>query len=153
MKRRGTTTDAVSKAEQPIGPGDPPAPPGATDWVSDPSVNRKLDQAAAASVTAGREAARGLGGTAVFADDVKNTDAGDSLTVTIGKEIIFPVKFNGVEVGPLSMTVRIRVGETAGQAYTRARIVLEHLFETEFAVRIKDFIAHVDEARKQARPE
>lgn len=153
MKRRSTSTAAVSPAEQPTGPSDPPAPAGARDWTADTSVNRNLEQAAVASVTAGREAAHGLGTTSVFADDVKNTDAGDSLTVTIGKEIIFPVKFNGVEVGPLSMTVRVRAGETAGQAYTRARIVLEHLFETEFAVRMKDFIAHVAEARVQARTE
>src|SRR5690349_15140793 len=124
MKRR--TPGAVSHTEQAPGPSDPKPPAGGTDWVSPPAeppanVNRELERAAATHVTEGRKQPSDG-----WADDVRNTDAGDSITVTIGKEILYPVKFNGVEVGPLSMTVRIRQGETAGKAYERARVVLEH---------------------------
>jgi hypothetical protein len=156
MRRRTdpTATPATAQPAHPV----PPLAPGAHDWVSPPAspeaipaarvpdLRRQADAAATRS-----EKVAGLAPGP--AGDVLRMSAGDTLTVTMGKELIFPVKFNGFEVGPLSTTVTVRDGETPAHAYDRARGVLEQLYAAEFDLQLAQFVEHVDRARQKARPE
>ena len=72
---------------------------------------------------------------------------GASITVTIGKTNLCPVKYNGFDVGPLSMTVKVGRMETPVQAYQRARLLLTELYEAEFSLRLQDFKRHLEAAR------
>lgn len=152
MRRR---TDPTATAPQ-----NPTTPlqPGTHDWVSPPPAGEAALQAARVPDLrrqAERTAANGekvvpAGG---HAGNAAALDEGDVLTVTMGKEVIYPVKYNGFEVGPLSMTVTVRKGETAASAYDRARGVLEQLYETELDLQLKQFVEHLDKARAQVRGE
>lgn len=153
MRRR---TDAATQAPaQPANPT-PPLQPGAHDWVSPPPTPSATpaQQSAAipaaqvrAQIDAEKQRAKGA------SDSTTIVDAGDSIEVTIGRSIIYPVKFNGLEVGPLTMSVRVRQGETPGQAWSRARSVLEELYQAELDLRLKEFVDNLDEARKRVRNE
>lgn len=88
------------------------------------------------------------------AADPHAVSVGDLLTITIGKEVYYPggrEKFNGFEVGPLAMTVTVRQGESAAQAWARCRTVLEHLHQAEIQLRITEFTDHFEQARKSIR--
>lgn len=78
-------------------------------------------------------------------------DAGDLLTVTMGKETFFPEKFNGFDVGPLTVSVTIRNGESAAKAWVRARSVLEQLYFAEFDLRVQEYMEHIGKARLTVR--
>lgn len=152
-------------------PAEAPAPAGSYDWVSPPATTGEpaggtiVERPAPAGATEAEKiaaarvpdlrasAARHSADPNVvpLANQPSALDAGDSLTVTMGKEILYPVKFNGVEVGPLSATVRIRPGETAAQAWGRARGVLEQLFEAEFDLQVKQLADHLGRARDRVR--
>jgi len=71
---------------------------------------------------------------------------GDTLTVVIGAETYYPVKFNGFTVGPLSATTVIRPDEKAGDAYSRVHRYLSVLFETELQIKRQQFKARLGEA-------
>lgn len=45
----------------------------------------------------------------------------------LGKQIIYPVKFNGYEVGELEALVSLEPGETVGDAYRRVMPQLREL--------------------------
>jgi hypothetical protein len=128
-------------------------PEGAYDWTTTdgPSSGAHAPQApqsaAIPAATVMAMQVRGDAGSATAAS------AGDELTVTIGKSSLFPVRYNGLEVGPLSMSVRLRQGETPAEAYGRARAVLEELYQAELDLRLKEFVDHLDEARKRVRGE
>lgn len=158
MRRRSDQVQTPTTPVQPTTPAVGAATPAAgTDY----NWTTQNNPATAAGVPAGRAkgaaealmltlTSRGMAGPA---EEPRNNDEGDEITVTIGKEIYYPggtQKFNGFEVGPLTASVRIRPGESAAQAWVRARSVLEHLYEAEVQVRIEEFTEHLDEARKQA---
>lgn len=71
---------------------------------------------------------------------------GDSFTVTHGKEVFTPIKFHTYEVGPLSVSVTIRKGESVTDAYTRARRFLETAFQAEFELKKRDYFARMDQS-------
>ena len=154
MRRRG------EPPKQPDARPDPPPKPGGVDWVSDPSSSSKAPEGLAGDIASGR--AQGV----VTASKVAPTDGpaaladlvtmGDQLLVTLGKEVYYPggaQKFNGFEVGPMSITVSVRKNESAAQAWVRGRTVLEQLFEAELVLRIDEFVEHLDKARKTVRGE
>ena len=160
MRRRGEPPAQPKPEERP----DPPPRPGGVDWVSNPpdAPATKDDERnkLTGSTVIGRKqgelcaAAMGFGSTAAEVPNMLGE--GDQLLVTIGKETYYPggaQKFNGFEVGPMSVTVTIRKNETAAQAWVRGRSVLENLFEAELVLRIDEFVAHLDQARKTVRGE
>lgn len=73
---------------------------------------------------------------------------GDTITLTKGREVLQPFSYNVFEVGPIALTVHIREGESFADAYVRASVALEELFEAEFEIRLKSFRDHVTQARK-----
>lgn len=83
------------------------------------------------------------------AGDPLNVDPGTELLVTIGVQTFFPIQFNGFAVGPFSLTVRIRDGESIAKAYARARAQLEELFETEYQIQSNSFRDRVRDARSK----
>jgi len=70
--------------------------------------------------------------------------AGATITVTIGKEVFWPVKHNGFEVGPISVAITVGTGESARDAYVRARTVAATMFEAEFELRRVQFFNHLE---------
>src|SRR4051812_39835594 len=50
---------------------------------------------------------------------------GDTVSITWGRECFAPIRFHSVEVGPFSVTVTVRPGETGGQAWERGRAYLQ----------------------------
>lgn len=60
---------------------------------------------------------------------------GDTFTLTSGAET-YPVGGGGqFTVGPLSATVTLRQGEIPEEVYKRARVMVEVMFEAEFALK------------------
>lgn len=78
-------------------------------------------------------------------------DEGDLLTVTFGKETINPIKFNTFEVGPFSLSVCVRKGESSADAHSRARLALAQIFEAELTLKLQEFAEHVMKARDVVR--
>lgn len=149
MRRRGEPAPAVTPRS------DPPPRPDGVDWVSDPGV---APAGLAGDVALGRMQGEYSAAKVVPTDGPaalpELVSAGDQLLVTMGKEVYYPggaQKFQGFEVGPMSITVSIRKGESGAQAWVRGRSVLEHLFEAELKLRIAEFVEHLDVARKTVR--
>ena len=61
---------------------------------------------------------------------------GDELTYCCGKELFTPVKYNAVEIGPFTVKVSVKEGESGRQAAERARAAVNALWEAEFAKRL-----------------
>lgn len=90
------------------------------------------------------------GEAAGHADALSGLGPGDVVTVTKGKEVFFPVKFNGFDVGPLSATTVIREGEDSGEAYSRARSSLEVLFRVEYELAAKEYFERLADVQARA---
>jgi hypothetical protein len=73
------------------------------------------------------------------------------LTVTWGREHVQPVQFCGLDLGPFSMTVRVRAGETTQAAASRAFSALDVIAEAEYRRKLPQFLARVREAGLAAR--
>jgi hypothetical protein len=99
------------------------------------------------TVVTGRENA---GGTPQAVGDSDALGAGDTLTVTIGSETFCPVKYHPYVVGPLSVSVRVREGESGFDAYQRAREFLTKLVQVEFEVRTKEMFGRIRQAAASA---
>lgn len=113
---------------------DTPAPHPEVTAASRREANREAVRAARFDVpasTAGRE--------------------GDRVLVTIGKQILYPVKYNGFEVGPLSLEVQLDPGETFEAAYQRARLVLAQLFEAEYDLQLRAFKDRLEHSRQSMK--
>lgn len=54
------------------------------------------------------------------------------ITVTLGKMVFYPVKYNGFEVGPISMTVELGPDDDVVERTAEVRGMLIGLFEAEF---------------------
>lgn len=155
MRKREATQQAPAKPH----PGTP-LPEGAHDWVSPPPATAATlaDRVASERVDPLRAAVNAAVAVnpskpGTPAGDPSLVDEGDRLRVVIGRETFSPVKYNTFDVGPLEMTVTVRRGESAADAFLRARVVLEQLFDAELATRIREFVDHLDEARKRVRAE
>jgi hypothetical protein len=68
-----------------------------------------------------------------------NLDEGDSLTVTYGEEVFAPVQYNNMRLGPFSVTITVRSGETATRAFKRAHDLLETMADRAFEAKIQGF--------------
>ena len=66
---------------------------------------------------------------------------GTKLLVTWGKELLQPVSFNSLSIGPFDMVVVIRDGETPMQAYKRAMVHLTAIAAADLEVRLPAFRA------------
>ena len=78
-------------------------------------------------------------------------DDGDEVSWTAGKETFCPVKFHGFEVGPVTVTTRVRPRETAADAIARAKAVATAAWEAEFEEKLKLHLERVREAAGTAR--
>lgn len=117
-----------------------PTPPSHTIEAYNSDLQKRADEMA--SLLAQNKAPKSGADNAVGA-----TYDGAAVTVTIGKTNLCPVKYNGFDVGPLSMTVKVGRTETPVEAYQRARLVLTELYEAEFSLRLQDFKRHLEAAR------
>lgn len=84
-------------------------------------------------------------------DGAIECNEGDVITLTIGPETYFPIRFNGFAVGPITMSTRVSIGESGRQAYLRLKRALEALLREEFETAAKRFFARSTEA-KAMRP-
>jgi hypothetical protein len=64
---------------------------------------------------------------------------GEEVEVTRGKETFFPVKFNGFDVGPISVRVVRREEETGEEAYIRAATSAAVMFQAEFDLKLAQY--------------
>jgi hypothetical protein len=78
----------------------------------------------------------------------KPSEVGDWVEATAGKELFFPIKFQSFEVGPITVGVHTREGETYATAFMRASLAAEELFEAEFEVKLRGFADRVKRARE-----
>ena len=136
MRRRNEVAPQETKPAE-TRAAEPAAPAGAYDWTTQDSPPKKA--AVELSKTA---AAVELGGPAA-----QPVASGMLFTLTMGKTTLFPVKFEGFEVGPISATVTVKEGETYGDVWQRARAALEQLYEAEFDLRLREFQEHAVKAR------
>ena len=93
-----------------------------------------------------------LGLASAFKQDVgavmqNAVDEGDSVEISIGKSVLWPIKFNGFEVGPITLSVRVRKGETIADAYSRARLSAAVLFQAEYDIKLLEFEGQLAAAR------
>jgi len=101
----------------------------------------------------------GLGGTSTASDMARGmrvklkdaridaADPGDVITVTRGAERYCPVKYNGFDVGPVSVTVTVREGESHAEAYMRATATCDVLMQVEFDIKLKEFRDRLEKGR------
>jgi hypothetical protein len=75
-------------------------------------------------------------------------DGFEELTVTWGREHVQAVQFCGFDVGPFSLTVRLRDGESVESAYERAQARLSKVAEVEFSRKLRE---HLDRVRRAAQ--
>lgn len=73
--------------------------------------------------------------------------SGTTITVTLGREVFSPVQYSTIEVGPISLTTPLAHGETPEQAYTRARSALTVIYETEFQVKLNEYLGRQKRTR------
>lgn len=81
---------------------------------------------------------------------VEGLQAGDRLGVSIGKETYFPIKFNGFDVGPVSIETTVREGESGADAYLRVRGAAEAIFQAEYEVKVKDYFDRLRKTGERA---
>jgi hypothetical protein len=77
--------------------------------------------------------------------------AGEVLEITLGKTTIFPVKFNGFEVGPFTIRGELRPGESYAAGYTRLRSILRDLMSAEIDARQAEYFAILESADRAKR--
>lgn len=75
----------------------------------------------------------------------------EELTVTWGRQHVQPVQYQGMDVGPFSLTLRLREGETLQQAYNRGMARLEEMARRDYEHRLPKFIDRIRDAVSQAR--
>jgi hypothetical protein len=78
----------------------------------------------------------------------QDLDEGDALTVTLGKELFSPVRYHSFEVGPITVTIKVRSGEASDDAFMRAHRILDVMFEAEFDLKRKQFAERMVESGK-----
>jgi len=72
-------------------------------------------------------------------------DDGGAIEVACGKETFFPIKYNGFDVGPVTVRTQIRAGETARQACARAAAAARVMFASEFDLKLGDYLDRLGE--------
>lgn len=79
-------------------------------------------------------------------------EAGAEVTVTWGKEYFQLIQFNGFDVGPISLTTRVREGETVGQAVARAAAALETAAQAEYQRKSRGHVARLRDLKALVTP-
>lgn len=75
---------------------------------------------------------------------------GDEVAFTVGREGFTPVKFHTFEVGPFTVTTKVREGETGAEAVARARVAAQAIFDAEYKRKLDAYLDHVREASETA---
>lgn len=78
-------------------------------------------------------------------------DVADEIRWTAGKETFCPVKFHAFDVGPVTVTVRLRSGETARAAIERAITVARAAWDEEYQAKLAGHLERIREAAGAAR--
>ena len=71
---------------------------------------------------------------------------GEPIDVTWGREHVQPVQYNGMDIGPFSMTTKIRKGETPVSAAARAMLQLDAIAQNEFKTKLPAFLQRIRDA-------
>lgn len=69
--------------------------------------------------------------------------AGDQFTLTSGRETFAVGERGGFDVGPVTASITVRENEHPSAAYSRARILVEQLYEAEFLLKRKNYFARL----------
>lgn len=72
---------------------------------------------------------------------------GTKMTIGFGGERLQAVQYCSVEIGPFSVEVLSREGETGEQLYTRGKAMVEEIAEREFEDKVK---GHMERIRRTA---
>jgi len=72
---------------------------------------------------------------------------GGILTIALGQETFSPMAYNTFSVGPITLSVQLK-DANIGAAYTKARSVLEEIFQVEFECKAQAFFARRAELQK-----
>lgn len=75
--------------------------------------------------------------------DNEDRKGGEQVTVTLGVEKFAPVQYQSFDVGPFSLTVTSRPGETVEEAALRGLASLRAVQRKDFEVRSKEFLERV----------
>ncbi len=73
------------------------------------------------------------------------------LLVTWGREHVQPVQFQGMDIGPFAMTVRVQSGESPAEVYRRTMVVLDQLAEANYQQKLPRFLERVKDSSSGAR--
>lgn len=79
---------------------------------------------------------------------------GDVVRWVAGKQLLSPIQYFSFEVGPIEAAVTVQIGETAAEAYQRARAAAEQAFEIAYADALEKhlrLVAHAAQATAEAR--
>lgn len=71
--------------------------------------------------------------------------AGDEVRVQIGPEVFSPIRYHTFTVGPVSVSTKVRPGESAEEAHVRAWSIAEVAFEAQFSTCLQQFLDRVRE--------
>ena len=75
-------------------------------------------------------------------------DDGDEVSWTAGRETFCPVKFHSFEVGPVTVTTRVRPRESAKEAIARAKAVALDAWPAEYEAKLAGHLARIRDAAK-----
>lgn len=80
-----------------------------------------------------------------MADETRALDEGDIIHVTWGAEKYSPRQYMNFDVGPISATTKIRLGESAEEAHERVWKWLEAQARKEFIAKHSQFLLNLQE--------
>jgi hypothetical protein len=75
---------------------------------------------------------------------------GDSLSLTVGPDTYFPIKFNGFTVGPIAASTKVRDGENGADAWLRLHRFVDELFAAEFEIRKVEYFRNLQTVGAEA---
>lgn len=73
------------------------------------------------------------------------------ITLTYGEQLFAPIQYNSFRVGPFTLTVTVRPGETASAATARGLKVLGEVAAAAYKEARDDFFARAKDAANAAR--
>jgi len=82
---------------------------------------------------------------------VKDDSVGDSVTVVWAEELFAPVQYQSFRVGPFSITTKIRPGEDATAAMSRAWNYLDAFARKAYVQKRDDYLNRLAEVGESTR--
>lgn len=76
--------------------------------------------------------------------------AGESVTVTTGREGYSPIPYHTFEVPTVSLTTSVRAGETVADAVARVQAMLDPLNERMYAAGLSKHLDRIADSRRVA---